>query len=266
MRIIDRTSEGEKVCEVNGANDTRKLNANTGKLNAKEMERLIGNIIHISTLDKCKNYEEILYKIMINASKFSVTWSNVIKQFISELSVLKNEHHIDNVKLESIINLMKKFTMTEETLTQMVRTLLDKSGFEAARKIIEKLRHQEYDIKPDHNDENCRVKNCQSFRRCIVNEAQDRFQILLENISQAPVKMFSSVIVLCHLFEFEFITKTIVADICSNLYDRVNDSNRSFITLYFNIILEICTPRLTETDAGRLLREEIFELSNELIL
>lgn len=244
----------------------------------EDMERFFRNIIQNLDLDKCRNHEETMHKIVSNVSSDNIVFPevNILEQFAMmnrKPSVwLKFDHcAVGNGKLRSIVNLIKNFTMTEETATLMVSKLLDVAVFNIVGKVIIELCSHKYVIiepEPDTNHENDTVNQPlyeKTFRYFVVNEIQNRFEFLLGHISQAPLKMLSLIIVISRLFSGVFISRITLAKICADLFDRQNDSNRTFIISYFNIIIEICTPTLLRTDDGELLREEIFVVKNTLI-
>jgi hypothetical protein len=192
--------------------------------------------------------------------------------------------------------------MTKEIATLMVSKLLDVAVFNIVREVIIKLcshecvilesepdmdhndtvkhprdefRYNNYEEndtndQPDMNhDESHTVKQQpqkETFRNFVVNVVQNRFEFLLGNISQAPLKMLSLIIVISRLFSGRFISRVILAKICDDLFNRRNDTNGTFFIIsYINIILEICTPTLLETHDGERLREEILSVRDVLI-
>jgi hypothetical protein len=257
----------------------------------KEIDRIFRNIIQITYLNKCESHERIMHEIVSNVSydgtnavdDYIVTGSNILEQFnmLNEESSLWSisEHCEDVVKVRSVIDLIKNFMMTEKMFILMVNKLLDVAYFRIGIIIIKELRDHTFAIEPDEHDKNNEdiikpdgqdenntdLKTMKLFRKSIVNEAQKKFTFLLMNISTAPYTMFSLIIVLSRLFVFRFISQIILAKICSDLIDKVNDSNITFVISYFNIILKICTPRLFETDNGRELRYEISVEKKKLI-
>ena len=248
----------------------------------EDMKRILENIIWNLDLNKCRDHEKTMYKIVSNVSSDEIVFSefNIFKQFTMmnrKPSVWsKFEHCGDNAQLRSIVNLIKNFTMTKEIATLMISKLLDVAVFNIVREVIIKLcsheciiigsepdmvhndtvkhprdeiRYNNYDenVTVDHPDESHTVKqphHKEIFRNFVVNEVQKRFEFLLGNISQAPLKMLSLIIVISRLFSGKFISRVVLAKICDDLFNRRNDTNRTFIISYINIILEICTPTL----------------------
>ena len=201
--------------------------------------------------------------------------SSTLEQFnmISEHSVWsKFAYCKDKVELENTINFIKNFIMNEGTVSLMISKIIDKAfyipGFiEMIRELCDHEYEIESDIEDDADGENVigpPREPCRVFRRYVVNEIQNKFESSVQNISLYPSKMLSFVIVLSKLFTFGFFSRITLAKICGDLVDKVNDSNRTFVRSYLDIILRICTAKLFETDDGRQLRKEIFTVKNTI--
>ena len=221
---------------------------------AKDMKRIIENIGQIFHPDigSQTNFD--------NSEQFDIVLTKARR-------VLLYRPEDRSEEVEYVINLIKKFIITENVIRSMIRELI-KQAFKSPyiMEIIYKLREYQFPINLDPNDQDnlSADQPITEFRKRVVNEVQDGFNSLLDSINEYPCKMLSYVIIISKLYKSRFVPKVILAMVSSKLLERKNPGNVHFILSYFNVLLEICTNQLDETVDGQLLKVEIVQEKKEM--